>query len=204
MFPTGDLMRTVAVSVMLLATACVPYITHDYKMSAQQWSVLHNCGMGSNSLFFELPNKVKVYLSAPPQPGKSGVIGMSIEIPAGHIVRLADGSAVLFVDPDSTPWQASVVARGGYRYINSESSRTDKDSEGSNPTRDLLGSTWNTHRFGEHAHSFYYFEIRSEVSWPDTFNLRLAPMIIDGVETALPTVMFRFGPHGGVSGLGCS
>jgi hypothetical protein len=204
MFSAGDFMRSVAVSIILLATACVTYVTHDYKMSAQRWSVLHRCGMGSNSLFFELPNNIKVYLSAPPRPGSSGVIGMSIEIPAGHTVRLAHGSAVLFGNPDSTQWQASVVARGGYRYINPESSQTVKDSEGSDPTRDLLGSTWNTHRFGEHAHSFYYFEIRSEVSWPDTFNLRLAPMIIDRVETALPTVMFQFGPHGGVSGLGCS
>jgi hypothetical protein len=204
MFLTGNFMRSVAVVTVLLATACVPYVTKDYKMSAQHWSVAHSCGMGSNSLFFEFPGKVKVYLSAPPQPGKSGRIGMSIEIPAGHTVRLTDGSAVLFVNPDSTQWQASVVTRGGYRYINSESSQTVKDSEGGDPTRDLLGSTWNTHRFGEHAHSFYYFEIGSDVSWPDRFNLRLSPMIIDGVEMALPTVMFEFGPHGGVAGLGCS
>jgi hypothetical protein len=72
------------VCAMLLATACVPYVTKDYKMSAQHWSVAHGCGMGSNSLFFEFPGKVKVYLSAPPQPGKSGRIGMSVEIPAGH------------------------------------------------------------------------------------------------------------------------
>jgi hypothetical protein len=60
------------------------------------------------------------------------------------------------------------------------------------PTRVLVGSSWNTHKFGEHLHSFYYFEIGSEVPRPDKFNLRVSPMIIDGVETGLPTVMFQF------------
>jgi hypothetical protein len=31
MFPTSDFMRPVAVSAILLATACVPYVTKDYK-----------------------------------------------------------------------------------------------------------------------------------------------------------------------------
>jgi hypothetical protein len=203
-FPMGDFMRSVAVSAMLLATACVPYVTKDYKMSAQHSSVAHGCGMGSDPLYFEFPGNVRVYLHAPRQPGKSGTIAMSIEIPAGNTVRLTDGSAALFVNPDSTQWQASVIARGGYRYINPESSETVKDPKGGDPTRDLVGSTWNTHRFGEHLHSFYYFEIGSEVPWPERFSLRVSPMIIDGVETGLPTVMFQFGPHGGVAGLGCS
>ena len=38
-------MRSVAVVTILLATACVPYVTKDYKMSAQHWSVAHSCGM---------------------------------------------------------------------------------------------------------------------------------------------------------------
>ena len=173
-------------------------------MSALHSSVAHSCGMGSDPLYFEFPGNVRIYLHAPRQPGKSGTIGMSIEIPAGDTVRLTDGSAAVFVDPGSTQWQASVVARGGYRYINSESAQTVTDPEGGDPTRDLVGSTWNTHRLGEHLHSFYYFEIGSEVSWPDRFKLRLSPMIIDGVETGLPTVNFQFGPHGGVAGLGCS
>ena len=203
-FSMGDFIRPVAVCAMLLATACVPYVMKDYKMSAQHSSVAHGCGMGPDSLYFEFPGNVRVYLHAPRQPGKSDTIGMSIEIPAGDTVRLTDGSASVFVNPGSTQWQASVVARGGYHYINPESSQIVKDPDGGDPTRDLVGSTWNTHRFGEHLHSFYYFEIGSEVPWPDRFNLRVSPMIIDGVEAGLPTVMFQFGPHGGVAGLGCS
>ncbi len=202
--PMDNFIKSVVVSATLLATACVPYVTRDYKVSAQHSSIAHSCGMGSDPLFFELPGNVRVYLLAPRQPGKSGTIGISIEVPAGNTVRLTDGSAAVFEHPESTQWQASVVARGGYRYIDPESSQTVKDPDGGDPTRDLVGSTWNTHRFGEHLHSFYYFEIGSDVPWPDSFNLRMSPIIVNGVETRLPTVMFQFGPHGGVAGLGCS
>jgi hypothetical protein len=194
---------SVAIGALLLASACVPYVTRDYKISAPNSSVAHSCGMGSDPLYFKLED-VRVYLRAPRQPGGAGTVGMSIEIPAGHTVRLADGAAALSVTPDSSSWSASIVSKGGYRYIDPESGQTFKDPEGGDPTRDLVGSTWNTHRLGEHLHSMYHFEIGSEVPWPEGFNLRVPPIIIDGARTELPTVTFLYGAHRGVAGIGCS
>lgn len=196
-----SLRRSVAISATLLASACVPYMTHDYKMSAPTSAIAHTCGMGSDPLYFKFAS-VKVYILAPRKPSRSETIGMSIEIPAGHAVRLADGSAT--VNSNSSSWSASIIAMGGYRYIDPQSGETVKDPEGGDPTRDLLGSTWNTHRLGEQLHSVYHFKIGSEVPWPEGFNLRMPPIFIDGAKTELPTVTFQYGPHRGVAGLGCS
>jgi hypothetical protein len=201
----AGLVRAAALGAMALAAACVPYVAHDYKISAPHSTTVHNCGMGSNDLYFELPKQIRVNVLRPGRPGQSQPVSIAIEIPAGHTVRLTDNSvAVLSGDADSTKRTVAIIADGGYRYLNPESSQTSKDPEGGSPTRELAGSTWNTHRFGEQAHSFYYFNISNDAPWPDRFSLRLPPMVVDGVTTQLPTVTFEFGAHPGVSSLGCS
>jgi hypothetical protein len=175
---------------LTLVSACVPSTLTTYKTSAGRSSnaVSHEWVDG---VIVDLPGDIKLRVSPPSRLNAEAMI-FSIEIQAGHTAQFAKGIADISVKDPPNSWIGQLVSIDGYRYNNPESEDKNSDEQGADVTRHLVGSTWNTHHFGEHEHSLYTFQIRSESPYPNLFQVQLPPIIIDGKDVAVPTLNFRF------------
>jgi hypothetical protein len=175
---------------LTLVSGCVPSTLTTYKTSAVSSSnaVSHEWFSG---VIVDLPGDIKLRISPPSQPNAEAMI-FSVEIQAGHTAHFDNGVADISGKDPPKSWTGQLVTIDGYRYKNPESEDKISDELGADVTRHLVGSTWNTHHFGEHEHSLYTFQIRSELPYPKLFQVQLPPIIIDGNDVVVPKLIFRF------------
>jgi hypothetical protein len=171
---------------LTLVSACVPSTLTTYKTSAEPSSSLatHNWFDG---LILDLPGAITLRVQPPIRPNVDTAIIISLEIPGGHTARISGGTADISAMGSLGSWTGHLVSTEGNRFKNPAIDDPDTDV-----TRQLVGSTWSTHHLGQHDHSFYVFKIRSEIPYPNVFQVQLPPMNIDGKDVVVPALIFRF------------
>ena len=183
-----------------LCTACIP--VHDTYWRASTTATQNmKCDVSPGTLRCELQHRILFAVGGFANTQSDGSGYFSLEIPAGHSIYLKEPTVTLASTDMASPWKAQLATASGFRYASAESSEKIDDPRGSPVTRQLLGSTWNTHHFSEKASSRYVFDIRSDRKFPTVFSLELPMLVIDGADFAIPEVTFRYGRWTTIKGL---
>lgn len=202
---TGRLIRTtpgwlLAGIGLCIISACIPVRDAYWKGSIHAPSGMR-CYENAGDVHCRLQNAIDLTVGISESSSTPGKAYFRLDIPAGHSVYIRESTvAIISGDPD-TRQAVPIVAASGFRYTNPESSEKIEDPPDSSVTREMIGSTWNTHHFAQKMYGVYKFKIKSDRQFPTNFALKLPSFLIDGAEISIPQIEFRYGTWTGVRAL---
>lgn len=187
---------------LAFSAGCIPVQFSYFKGSIAPRSDM-KCHVSLDVLACNLDNQVG-FAVVSPSLDRFDPAGSTVEVPVGHVAKLAGATATFYSADSSENWVSHILSREGFRYKESESSEKIQDSPSADITRELVGSTWNTHRFSEKLNGLYRFDISSDRPLPKTFQLQLPDLIVDGKEVVVPRISFQYGKWMTIKGIGGS
>ena len=205
MLCTGSYMRRYVLRWLLgiglaLSAGCIP-VQYDYWKESIESSPDAKCEVSQDTLVCNVKGQVNIGVLNPSTAPVTEAAGLAVEIPVGHVARLTGATATIIPSDGSGSWQSRIVSTEGFRYKDSTSLERISDEPGTDATRELVGSTWNAHRSSNNLHSIYRFEIHSDRTYPEKFDLQLPDIVVDGTPFIMPRASFRYGKRTTIKGL---
>lgn len=177
--------RLLAISALLLTAACAPFVTIDYfRPAAPEGEIARaHCPPVNSFILFKTEGVVVGAGHLRQSEGRISVL-LTFEIPEGKSVALPQRTVEL-----STP-SGDVHTGSLSGQLWAPGPAVDHP-----PGLPMTGKT--TKRFldqvtvyGTTEHAYYYFKATFPVQKEDSFQLKLPPFTVDGVEVELPAIRF--------------
>ena len=173
-----------------LVAGCMAIAETSYTVSAKKVSGVTSFSH-SGTLFLKFPGDIEMWINPPAKDALVTALNLVVQIPAGHVVQFLDRKPTVATDDSGDLLTAELIGIGGYRFKGPESPEKVNEALDFQIGRDLIGSTWNTHHFGQHEYSQYSFLVKID-NHLQRFRVTLPPFSVDGRLTDLPTIVVEY------------
>lgn len=191
----GEHCLLLVVAGSMFLAGCFPIHGQQYNASTGSVSgtrIEQGCHLDGGTRI-KLPARISLQVEPPTHPDKAGeTVSVGISIPGGHTAHFSDTAVRLTSASSGIEWTGTLSGTGSTIY-DVASQRVVRDHQRFLGTAEIVGGTAKGSWIQSDTHDGYGFTVESDRPYPASFSMQLPALIIDGRETAIPVVNFRYG-----------